>query len=130
MIAGLGALTFVFAFLPWITIGALSVNGIGGDNVGGAKDGTITLSLGVVCVLAGLVRALSHRPGGWQLAMPIVSLVMGVFITLTALVDIGDVSDTPDAGFLVVSVGSGLYLTLAAGIALAGVSVAAIVKRR
>lgn len=63
--------------------------------------------------------------------MPIVSLGMGILITLTALVDIGDISDQPSAGFFfVVSVGTGLYLTLFAGFALVAVSVAAIVKRR
>lgn len=130
VIAALGALTFVFAFLPWATVGDLSVDGIGGSDVGGAKDGVITLPLGVVCVVAGLSGALARRRGPLQLAMPIVSLVMGILIAVTALVDIGDVSDQPSAGFFVVSVGIGLYLTLFAGLALVAVSVAAIVKRR
>lgn len=128
-IAGLGALTFVFAFLPWVTVGNLSVSGVGGDAVGGAKDGVITLVLGLVCVAAGGVRGLSRQRGGLQLAVAIVALVMGIFISLTALIDIGDVSGQPSAGFFVVSVGSGLYLTLAAGLALVAVSIAAIVKR-
>lgn len=130
VIAGLGALTFVFAFLPWVTVGELSVSGVGGNSVGGAKDGVITLVLGLVCVAVGGVRGLSRRRGGLQLAMAIVALVMGVLIALTALVDIGDVSDQPSAGFFVVSVGSGLYLTLAAGLALVAVSIAAVIKRR
>lgn len=130
VIAGLGALTFLFAFLPWVTVGELSVSGVGGNSVGGAKDGVITLVLGLVCVAVGGVRGLSRRRGGLQLAMAIVALVMGVLIALTALVDIGDVSDRPSAGFFVVSVGSGLYLTLAAGLALVAVSIAAVIKRR
>jgi hypothetical protein len=130
IIAGLGTLTFVFAFMPWITMGPLSVSGVGGRNVGGAKDGAITLTFGLICVAAGLVRGLGKKPGGLQLAVPIVTLSVGALTTLVALADIGDISDSSEGGFLPISVGSGLYLTLVAGIAMVVVSILAIVRRR
>ncbi|GAA5155284.1 hypothetical protein GCM10023340_40170 [Nocardioides marinquilinus] len=128
VVVGSAALVCLSAFLPWVTLGGESFSGIGGDDVGGAKDGVITLALGIVALLAGLGRALVKRSGGLQVTCSIVALLMGLLVALVAVIDIADVSDLGDV--LDVGVGIGLWLTLVGGIVLAVGGVWALVKRR
>jgi hypothetical protein len=127
-IVGSAVIVCISAFLPWVTLGGESFSGIGGDDVGGAKDGVITLVLGVIALAAGLGRALVKRPGGLQVTCSIVALLMGLLIALIAVIDIADVNDIGE--LIDVGVGIGLWLTLVGGILLAADGVLALVKRR
>lgn len=123
IIAGLGALVVVAAFLPWLKLGGRSVSGIGGEDVGGAKDGVVTLFLALIAIGFGLPRALIGGRSGMHLTAGIIAVVCGTLIALTALVDIGDVND------LGLDVGVGLWLTFVGGFGLLGVGIWGIVKR-
>lgn len=122
VLLGVGALMLLAAILPWATAGSLSLAGTAGD-------GAITLFFAIAIGAIGLVIGL--RQG--RLWASIVACVLGALTTITALVDIGNVStranDFNDSLGLDVSVGSGLWLTLVTGVAATGLSVAAIVRR-
>jgi len=120
---GAGALAVIGAFLPWIKIdtvfGSLTANGV--DD---GRDGTITAIAGAVGALV-----LWLKPSWRWLAC-----LCGLVVAAVAIYDIVDVDnkakelEAEAEGFANVSVGSGLYVTLVAGIALA--IVAATVKVR
>jgi hypothetical protein len=122
VLLGVGALMLLAAILPWATAGPLSLAGTEGD-------GAITLFFALIIGAMGLVIGL--RQG--RLWASILACALGAVTTITAIVDIGNVSnranDFNDSFGLDVSVGSGLWLTLVTGIAATGLSVAAIVRR-
>jgi hypothetical protein len=96
--AAAAVVTFVAAFLPWVSAFGISVAGIRGD-------GQIT----VLCAVIGAAAlAASHGIGPIRLGRRLVlgiQLVTAVLVTLVGLVDMADLSAI------------GLYLTLLAGIA-------------
>lgn len=114
-IAGCGALTVLAAMMPWATVGPFSASGTSGD-------GSFTLFLGIVAVVFGLLRSLSTRASGWQTAGPIICLIAGALVTVVGLADVGSVSEKA-------TVGSGLVLTVLAGLGMAGTSIAGLAKR-
>jgi hypothetical protein len=122
VLLGVGALMLLAAILPWATAGSLSLAGTEGD-------GAITLFFAVAIAAMGLLIGL--RQG--RLWASIVAAALGALTTITAIVDIGNVSNRAnqfdDSFGVQVSVGSGLWLTLVTGIAATGLSVAAIVRR-
>jgi len=81
-----------------------------------------------------LLRGLATRRSGLQLTVGIIGLLIGGLVAIIGLADIGSVDDAnglgDSFGFDVgASVGIGLIVTLIAGIGLACVSIAAIIKR-
>jgi Protein of unknown function (DUF2510) len=111
IIAVAGALAIVGSILPWATVrtgfGELSVSGTDGD-------GVITLVLGIALVglgLCGFTRARQILSG--------VSLLPALGVGAIALIDIVDVSNVADelgSDFAQVSIGSGLWVCLAAAV--------------
>jgi hypothetical protein len=137
IIAGTGLLVAIAAFLTWGTVEAFGesfdINGVTGSDVPGdneARDGIITLILALPVIGFAVVRAL----GQLSLTAAIIGTVAGALLVLIAIVDIADISSTGDdlpgggAG-IEASIGIGLWLTLAGGIAMALVSIFGIVKR-
>ena len=114
---GGGLLAVVAALLPWATLntifGSLSRNGI--DNGG---DGLFTAALGIIGALA------LWQAGRWLWAAGI----SGGLIVAIGIYDISDVRNmvsdvnAESEGYASASVGSGLYLTVLAGVILVGVS--------
>lgn len=121
-ILAFGVLTAIGAFLPWLSLGPVNVSGLGGNGAG-TKDGVLTLPLGLIAGALGLARAVTSRRSALQLVAAIIGLITGTLIALIALVDMNDVTGYG------ISVGSGLVLTLVAGMCLIGVSIAGIVRR-
>lgn len=117
---GLAVLVAIAAFLPWATFFGVTVSGIGGEDVGGAKDGVLTLILAIAAGVLGLLRGL----GKAVLGAAIVAVVVGALVALIGAIDIADIND------LGASVGAGLWLTLLGGLGLLGVGIAGIVRRR
>lgn len=124
-IVGAGLLTALAAFLPWVS-GLITVNGIGTSDVG-ATDGIITLVLGALAAVLGVVSALIRKRSAIHPIAGIVALLAGALIVIVAVVDIGSVGDLAVLG---VHVGIGLWVTALAGIVMALVGIGAIVKRR
>lgn len=124
VIAALGLLTVIAAFLPWVT-GIVEVNGLG-DSDYGVKDGMITLVLGLVAAIFGVVSALIAKRSPLHLVAGIIALIAGLLIVLTSTIDIADISDYSP----LLEVGFGLWLTLIAGIGLVIAGIAGIVKRK
>jgi hypothetical protein len=99
------------AVLPWATVatvfGTISVAGTNGD-------GRFTVVLGIVIGVLALGGRTSRATG-----IPVI--VLSAILTLAGMVDLGRVSDAAksanNTGFAHASVGVGLYLTVAAGIA-------------
>jgi hypothetical protein len=121
VLLGVGALMLIAAMLPWASAGSLSLAGTEGD-------GAITLFFGIVIGAAGVAIGLRHG----RLWASILACALGALTTITAVVDISNVSnqtELDDSFRLQVSVGSGLWLTLLTGVAATGVSAAAIVRR-
>lgn len=125
VIAGFAALVAFSAFLPWMTWGPISVNGLG-DSEFGAKDGLVTLILAVIAGAFGVVSAAIAKRSALHLVAGIVAVVMGLLIIGASVIDITDITDDPGSGL---EVGIGLWLTLVGGIALVIAGIAAIVKR-
>lgn len=118
---GLGVLTALAAALPWATVGVISVAGTSGD-------GAITLLLGLVIAAMGLVIGLRNGRA-WT---SIVAIVLGALVLLVAGIDTAHISTFSsrfDGIDLHVSVGPGLWLTLAAGVATVICAVIALVNR-
>jgi hypothetical protein len=111
-IAG-GAAAVLGAFLPWASattvFGSISVNG-----VEGGRDGLYTAVLGaVVCILALIYR--QRRSTGTASALGLCStliLLVGLWDTIRLQDSISNV----DSQYVHVSIGSGLLLTIAAGV--------------
>lgn len=109
---------FIGAFLPWATVGALSVAGTDGD-------GVLTLILGIA---AGALGVSGIRKG--KKGLLIGSLVCAALIAIIAGIDIADINSLADGPFgLTAKPGGGIILTLVAGIAGAVGSVLALRQR-
>lgn len=130
VIAGAGALVVVAAFLPWLTL-----SGPGADAVkavmeaqdeglnGLDKDGALTIVLGLVVVVMGVLRGTGRAVKG----AAITGLVLGLLTALIGLIDLADVQSVKDdiSGLPLdfqVGAGIGLWLTLLGGVAVAGSS--------
>lgn len=139
-IAATGVLVAIAAFLTWGTVEgfgqSFDVNGVTGSDIPNdedAKDGILTLILAIPVIGFAVVRGI----GQLSLTAAIIGTVAGALVTLIAIVDIDDIASLEDefgpgagAAGVEASVGIGLWLTLAGGIAMALVSIFGIVKRR
>lgn len=138
LIAGAGVLGIVGAVLPWLTLSGPSADAFetmleaAGEGLGGLdKDGALTIVFAIVAVVAGLVRSRDKAPR----ATAITALVFGALTALVAVVDIADVNSTKDefpmfaSSELTIGVGIGLWLTLAAGAAIALTSLLALLRK-
>jgi hypothetical protein len=139
-IAATGVLVAIAAFLTWGTVEgfgqSFDVNGVTGSDIPNddeAKDGILTLILAIPVIGFAVVRGI----GQLSLTAAIIGTVGGALVTLIAIVDIDDIASLEDqfgpgaaAAGVEASVGIGLWLTLAGGIAMALVSIFGIVKRR
>lgn len=121
VLAGAGLLLAVAAALPWATTSERSIAGTEGD-------GAITLVIGVLIV--GLAVMIARGQG--RLWVGVTAGVLSALTTLTAAVDINNVAhfstDFADSA-LAVSVGLGLWLTMAAALVAVAASVVAIIRR-
>jgi hypothetical protein len=114
--AGLGAV--LGALLPWVraSVGPITVERVGTD-----VDGASTLFLGVVLGAVALLGALIRKAPTRRLALGVAALVVAALLVLIAVLRIADVASSADdiglGGIVDVSIGSGLWLTLAAGLA-------------
>ena len=135
LIAAAAAIVGVAAFLTWGSVEAagqsFDINGVTGSDIPGddeARDGIFTLVLAGPVLIFAILRAF----GPMSLTAAILGTVMGALITLIAIIDIADIQDKKETFGPVaeVSVGIGLWLTLAGGILMIGISAWGIVKRR
>jgi hypothetical protein len=121
---GAGVLLMIGAAMPWATVLTISVAG----TVGAGKA---TMFFGLVLAGFGLLIGLKRG----RLWVSITACVVAVFVVLTALgntSNITDVAHNSGDRFLgnTVSIGSGLYLTLMAGIGALVLSIVGIARRR
>ena len=135
LIAATGVIVGIAAFLTWGTVEfggrSIDINGVTGTDMAGddeTRDGVITVVLALAAIAFGVVRGV----GRLALTAAIIGLVIAALVVIVAIVDMADISDSV-AGApsgVEASIGIGLWLTLAGGIAMAAVSVAGLVKRR
>jgi hypothetical protein len=117
-------LTALGAVLPWASFFGLAITGTA------AGDGDYAIAAAVLVAVCGLVIGV----GQGRLWTSACSLVAGLLICLIAIVDVVDVNhfatsrDLPP-DLVDVSVGSGLWLTLVAGLLVTGLSAVAVVYR-
>lgn len=130
VIAGTALVVVIGSVLPWLSLSGPDAEAIErqmeaqGEGVGGLdKDGVLTIVLGLVALLMGVLRGTGRAVKG----AAITGIVMGALVTLIGIVDILDVADVADevAGFVRVDVsaGIGLWLTLLGGIAVLASSI-------
>lgn len=120
-----GGLVVLAATLPWVEVAFL---GTRATKLGVDGDGRITLALGVVVVLLGLLVA----RGAGVLWTTVVAAAVGVVVAVVAAVDLADVRDlvgTHGAFDVTVDVGTGLVLTLAGGLAVTATATVGILRR-
>lgn len=111
MAAG-AALAAVAAFLPWAVarvplLGQITVNGVEGD-------GRITLAAGLAALAATVWRW--RKPAAADRAAAALNFMLGAGIFFVALYHIATLN--PDGNDIPVTVGNGLYLTVAAAVVL------------
>ena len=110
--------------MPWATVLTFSVAG----TVGGGKA---TMFFGVVLAVFGLLIGLKQG----RLWVSITACVLAALVVLVAIGNMGNITDVARKSadnFLgnTVSIGSGLWLTLVAGIAALVLSIIGIARRR
>lgn len=121
-ISAAGVLCVLAAFLPWLSIGLLSVPGTQGD-------GQITLVLGLIAAGIGLGRGLANRFSGWQIAIPAVSLILAMGVCAVGFYHLVDIRNEPAGPFgIALEPGIGLQLTCLGGLGLLIASVAGLAK--
>lgn len=109
-----GGLAIMGAILPWASATAPL---IGTVNAAGTEgDGKLTLALGVLVVVLGIVGLTDRRPLSWWLAGIAGAVVVwaGVYDATNASARIAD-AEGVSKGLLTASVGIGLWITIAAG---------------
>jgi uncharacterized oligopeptide transporter (OPT) family protein len=118
LVIGGAVAAIVAAFLPWITATAAFVGSVHRNGLDG--DGQITLVLGVAAVVLAVV-ALRGNPA--PLAALVIVAGLGALIAVIGVIDyvdaknrIGDLT-AEERRLIAISIGAGLYLTIAAGIA-------------
>lgn len=132
LITASAVLVGICAFLPWATASVLGAE-ISVHGTDDGKDGWITLTMAVIAGIIAVISADTRRSGGVHLAAGIVATVMGALITIVAIADTADLNDrsndiTGYGGHI--DTGIGLIGTMVFGIAMLGLGIAAIVKRR
>ncbi len=109
----------VSGFLPWVSLGILSVSGTDGT------DGWIVIGIfavALICALTGTKEAALQGGGrGASIAMGVLGALMGAWKLSDVSSIAGQGEDNPFAK--AVSPGAGLYLMLIAGIAVVVVAV-------
>lgn len=133
---GAAGIVVVGSVLPWISLSGRDASLVEelverqGEGLNGLdKDGVLTIILGLVAAVMGVLRATGRivRPAA------ITGAVMGVLTALIAVVDIADVQSVKnDLNVALVQLdvapGIGLWLTLLGGVAVTAVSVYALRK--
>lgn len=111
IVIGAGALLILGSVLPWATVStaflSLSVNGTAGD-------GGITLTLGIVALVIGVLLVRGFVATGWLIGVGVIFLI-ALGVSLHDASDVSSVSSqlSQDVG---VSVGIGLWLCLLASV--------------
>jgi hypothetical protein len=123
LMLGAGVLLVIGAAMPWATVLTLSVAG----TVGGGKA---TMFFGLVIAVFGLLIGLKQG----RLWVSITACVLAALVVLIALGNMGNITSIArksDELFLgaTVSIGSGLWLTLVAGLAALAASIVGIARR-
>lgn len=130
VIAGAGALVVVAAVLPWLTLSGADAEAVKSvmeaqdEGLNGLdKDGALTIVLGIVVVVMGVLRGTGRAVKG----AAITGMVLGLLTALIGVVDLADVQSVKDdvSGLPLdfqVGAGIGLWLTLLGGVAVAGSS--------
>jgi hypothetical protein len=93
--------------IAWLALAGavVAATGLGGDHVGGAKDGVLTLALAVIAGALFVVgaRLKNRRP-------LIIGTVAAAFAAVVALHDLSDIDSTADDLGVDVAIGSGLWM--------------------
>jgi hypothetical protein len=132
VLLGAGLAAVLGALLPWLraSVGPITIERAGTD-----VDGAITLFLGVVLGALALLALVIGSVRARGLALGVAAIVVAGLVLLIAVVDIADVKDKAvdiEAGGIdiEVTVGSGLWLTLVAGLVGIVGGVLLLVRRR
>jgi hypothetical protein len=111
------------AFMPWAQVFGISIDGTDGNG-----DGNVTLFLGIVIAVMGVIVACSQG----RLWTSVVACVAASLVLVTAFSDLTNVSGMADDGGLdpdSVSIGGGLWVTLLAGLLALAFSIIGIARR-
>jgi hypothetical protein len=123
-----GLLVAIGSFMTWATVyeDGVEIGSFAGTD--GNRDGKITAVLGALILALGVVIVAKQG----RLWVGIVGIVLAAFGAITALADIGDISNTSRAfgGLARLDVGPGLIVVLVASLAALGVAITALCIRR
>ena len=130
LLLGVALAAVVGALLPWAELRLERVPGLSARVNGTEGDGRITLALGIIIGLAAVLAFVSRRLALWAAVLAIVASVLLILIAVIDIADVRRTADEPRLVFVNVRVGSGLWLTLAAGIVGVIGAVLLLVRRR
>jgi hypothetical protein len=114
VIVGFSAIVVLGAWLPWDEFQAFTFE------LTPYVPTPVTVAGGLIGVAAGLVRAFGREPSGWQLVVPICTLIVGAFVSGIAAHDWAHLR-VEDVG-----TGIGLLLTWLGGVGLVIASIVGI----
>lgn len=128
LVAALAAV--IGALLPWAELSVPFGRGLSVQVNGTEGDGRITLALGIVVALAAVLAFLRHYLATWAAIIALFASALLITIAIVDIVDVKRAAGDIRLVFVEVEVGSGLWLTLAAGVAGVCGAVVLLARRR
>ena len=130
LLLGVALAAVIGALLPWAELSLEQVPGLSARVNGTEGDGRITLALGIVIGLAAVLAFVSRRLVLWAAVLAVVASALLILISIIDIADVRRTANEPRLVFVNVRVGSGLWLTLVAGIVGVVAGVVLLVRRR
>ena len=125
----LGAVACVIgSFLTWAEVAGFEIKGLGGDDVGGTKDGALTLPLASAAAILLVIGVLRRKR-----VLHIIAAVCAGLAAAIAIYDISDINSQFDGneGGFEVNIGEGLWMcAIGASVATICAIIAAVQTRK
>lgn len=116
LLLGVALAAVIGALLPWAELSVTQLPGVNARVNGTDGDGRTTLAIGIVIGLAAVLAFMARRLALWAGVMAFVASALLIVVAINNMADIHRIANEPRLLFLQVEIGSGLWLTLVAGI--------------
>ena len=116
VLLGVALAAAIGALLPWAELSVSRGPGVSAKVSGTESNGRITLALGIVLGLAAVLAFVRRQLATWAAILAFVASALLIVIAIAEITDVRRAAGDSGLVFVHVEVGSGLWLTLAAGV--------------